>query len=202
MKFIKTISLLALIFSSDLYSHPHLSVSYDILFLFDKEGVSGIKMHWDMDPMFSASLIESFDKNNNKRFEKNEIKTLHDEAFLNLENYHYMTYVHLDGKSEKFFPATDFHASISDSMVRYTFTLPLNIKAKERKKELIVSVFDESFFMYMSFTEKLEAEISSNNTIKYSLHIDKKTEKNIYDVDEIKKTSVLTFSKNTDKEVK
>ncbi len=177
------------------HSHPHVFVSYDVTFLLNKDGVYGIKMNWDMDEMFSASLIDSFDENRDKKFDANEIKVIKQEAFSNLENYHYMTYVYLNNQPNKFFPAEDFHASIKNGIVRYTFTLPVEIKADKSEKTLEISVYDDSYFMALNFTDSVKVETSTPPAFTHSSSIKHKTVKNIYDTDESRNIAQLTIKK-------
>ncbi|THB69957.1 MAG: DUF1007 family protein [Gammaproteobacteria bacterium] len=177
------------------YSHPHVIVTYDVSFLLNENGVYGIKMNWDMDEMFSASLIDSFDENRDKKFDAAEVKVIQQEAFSNLENYHYMTYVHLDNKPNKFFPAKDFHATIKDGIVKYTFTLPVDIKAEDKEKTLAVSVYDESYFMALNFKDSVTIEAAKNTAFSHSSNIKKNTVKTVYDTDEARNIAQLTIKK-------
>lgn len=176
------------------FAHPHMFVAYDITFIADKDGIKGVKMNWDMDPMFSASLIESFDTNKNRKFEKNETIKIRDEAFSNLANYHYMTFIHLDGKPAKFNMPENFSASIVGEEVRYTFTLPIKIDSKKDKQKLEVEVFDESNFIYFSYSEKVAIDGASKEIMDYSITVAKKKAKDQYLQDVVKRIATLLFS--------
>ena len=192
--FFTLISAFALI-PATAYSHPHVIVTYDVSFLLNEHGVHGIKMNWDMDEMFSASLIDSFDENKDGKFDANEIKVIENEAFSNLQNYHYMTYSYLNDKPNKFFPAEKFHASINDGVVRYTFTLPVKVNAEKSKKTLEVSVYDESNFMSFSFTDSIEVETNNNPAFTHSSNVKKKKVKTVYDTEESRNIAQLVFNK-------
>ena len=177
------------------YGHPHVIVTYNVAFLLNESGVHGIKMNWDMDEMFSASLIDSFDENRNGKFDKGEIEVIKNEAFSNLQHYHYMTYVYLNNKPNKFFPAEDFHASIKDGIVKYTFTLPVDIKAEDKEKTVAVSVYDESYFMALNFTDSVNIEAAKNTAFSHSSNIKQNTVKTVYDTDEARNIAQLTIKK-------
>ncbi|THB69740.1 MAG: DUF1007 family protein [Gammaproteobacteria bacterium] len=179
------------------FAHPHMFVSYDVTFVVDGSGLTGVRMNWDMDPMFSASLMESFDLNKNRKLEKNEIKKLEKEAFSNLANYHYMTFIRLDGKPSKFQIPENFTAAIVDKEVRYTFTLPIKISAKNGEQKVGVEVYDGSNFIYFSYNEKVDITGAEKNKINHEIKVVKKKVKDQYMEDVTKRIATLIFSKKS-----
>ena len=61
-------------FTAAAFSHPHLFIDVMVKFMLTDSTLSGFNVFWDMDEMYSASLIDEFDINRNNRFEKEEYK--------------------------------------------------------------------------------------------------------------------------------
>ena len=189
------ISLLLLGFNA--YAHPHVFIRFDVNFVTNIDGVTGIRMNWDLDPMFSQSLVEAYDKNQNRKFEPEEIKLLEKEAFSNLENYHYFTYIRLGDEPYRFNYATDFSAELIDQEIRYTFTLPLEkpLIATDKPQELSVTIYDETSFIWMSFTEKTGVVKTPKSVVDYQINIEKNKEEDPYKGSVVRRTTHLTLVK-------
>lgn len=137
-------------------AHPHVFIDYKVTFLTDEQGVNAIRMQWEFDPMFSESIIISYDLNENRKLEPEEVATIKKEAFVNLKNYHYMTKVFLNDQPLRFFVATDFNAKIVKDQLHYYFTLPLEkpVVANDQPQRIRVELFDQDSFIWYTLNEK------------------------------------------------
>jgi ABC-type uncharacterized transport system substrate-binding protein len=127
-------------------AHPHLFVDAKLTILFDEKGMAGIEEHWTFDEMFSAMIIEEFDKNKDKKFDVREMASLKNEAFSNLESFEYLTHVRIDGTPFKVKYVKDFRAEIENEKIIYKFSVPCHVTAIKQNKTIKISVFDMSYY--------------------------------------------------------
>ena len=62
-------------------SHPHVFIAQKLHVVFDENGLSGIKVFWQFDDMFSSMIINDHDLNQNGRFEPDEVLSVKENAF-------------------------------------------------------------------------------------------------------------------------
>lgn len=141
--FFQTFLLLFPVFA---YSHPHIWVDYRLTFLFDQKGLAGIKHHWTFDEMFTEMMLESHDKNKDKKLSSEETKSLKMKAFNNLKEYGYFNHIKIADKEFQVKSVKDFSASIVNGRLVYEFLVPCRVQAEKTAKVVAVSVFDESFY--------------------------------------------------------
>ena len=71
------------------FSHAHVFIDNSMVFVFDKNGLLGVKLTWQFDEMFGSSVIADFDKNKDHKFSQDEIKKLKAGAFANMKKFCY-----------------------------------------------------------------------------------------------------------------
>ncbi len=174
-------------------AHPHLFVEAKLSIVFDEKGLAGIEEQWCFDEMFSAMIIEDFDKNKNQQFEVEEISILKKEAFSNLESFEYFTHVRLDGKFFKVEYVKDFQAEIKNEKIVYKFYVPCPVAAGERIKTIKLSIFDKSYYtaiQLMDSKPKLKGEFGF-----YEIHTQVKRVKEFicFEEDGFPETMILKF---------
>ena len=57
-------------------AHPHVFIDGVTDVVFENGKITGIRQHWTFDDVFSLLLIEDFDANKNRKFDKPEIEAL------------------------------------------------------------------------------------------------------------------------------
>ena len=124
------------------YSHPHVFVVNKITIVFDDQGFSGIRVKWSFDEFFSSMIAGDYDKNRNKKLEKQEITIIKKEAFSYLANFDYFTFIKVDGKPFKVKWVKDFKAALSDGKLTYEFFIPCHVKATSAFKEITIAQYD------------------------------------------------------------
>lgn len=120
-------------------AHPHIWVDYWVKVVADKEGITKLRFTWRFDKMFSQLVMDD------KKFiaiGAQEIKILHDQAFINLENYHYYIYAKYDGVPYEPKKIEDFTARLHGKQIEYEFTVPLPRAAQVVE----VNLLDEEFY--------------------------------------------------------
>lgn len=116
-----------------------------------------VNVFWDLDEMTSAGLIEEFDTSRNNRFEKQEYTTLEKEAFSYAAESNFFTTVTWGKNLLQINKTRHFVAIIlPDKKIRYSFSIPLNIRLPELEHEKLVLFFnDPSMFVAFDLNKKM-----------------------------------------------
>ena len=94
----KRFFLLVLLLPIICFGHPHLfaNVGLEIKALDNK--INSIKISWQFDDMTSQMLLMDYDKNRDKKFDKEESLRFKTDTFDKLKEYGYYTHIKIDGK--------------------------------------------------------------------------------------------------------
>jgi ABC-type uncharacterized transport system substrate-binding protein len=141
--------ILLLLFSgaASVSAHPHVFIDNYVSFVFDDNGLAGIRQRWIFDEMTSSSFLLDYDSDHNNSLNPQEIAQLKAEAFDNLKGYDYMTEIRIAGKDFPVQFITGFTASVSAGQLVYEFTIPCHSKAASTAKELRLLIFDPEYFI-------------------------------------------------------
>jgi len=128
-------------------AHPHVWIDNTATFVFAQGKIATIRLRWEFDEIFSASLISQFDKNKDKKLDAAEIKELEKGAFSNLANYGYFTYVTVDDKPVPTVRVTGFTARIEKDKLVYEFAVPLDQPVDPLAQAFSFAVYDLEYFV-------------------------------------------------------
>ncbi len=143
------ILLLLIGFPVEVCSHPHVFIENSVSIIFDSSGMTGIKVKWVFDEMFSSTMIEGYDSNKNGVFSPGEYEKLRKGAFVNLKNYHYFTHITIGKKVFEVTYVKDFQAVIKGHKILYTFFIPCHVKAGPVPKKVNIAMYDETYYTDM-----------------------------------------------------
>jgi ABC-type uncharacterized transport system substrate-binding protein len=87
------LTLLLILSATAVFAHPHTFIDVKINIEADSKGVTGFKIFWVMDSMFSNSIIFDCDRNKNEIFDDEDQEFTKNNYFINLQNYHFFTYI-------------------------------------------------------------------------------------------------------------
>ena len=135
------------------HPHPHVFIYSKVDAVFDENGLAGFHVYWKFDEMFSAMRINEYDRNGNGKFENNELRALKSGAFDNLKKTNYFCHVSMDGRNFKVKNVKAFHAWIKDSILYYSFRVPLHVQTDGNKKSVKFSIYDTSFYCSVFLAE-------------------------------------------------
>lgn len=134
-----------------LAAHPHVAFTAQLEFEFDGDRCLGFWQEWTFDPFFSADIIMNFDRNNNRRFEAQEIDAIYNNAFINLRNYGFWTILRRGNQRSNPQAVEHFSASLRDNRVVYRFWVSLS--NMNLGNDFHVAIFDTTFFCAISYAE-------------------------------------------------
>lgn len=128
-------------------AHPHVWIDNVTTFVFEERRLGSVRLTWAFDEFFGTAIIRRFDENRNGKFEPEELAKLEAGAFANLKEYKYFTHILLDGKELAEIAIRDFQARVRNGQLIYEFTVPLPSPVDPAAVEVIVTVYDESYFV-------------------------------------------------------
>ncbi len=135
-------------------AHPHVWIDASAEFVFENDRITGIRVHWLFDDLFSMTLIDEFDHNHDTRFFGDENTNLRDNAFAALAEVSWLTHLRRNEELLAFAGATDFMADITDDRrVTYDFTLTLDQPLDPKNDKISLSVYDAEYYIDVAFTQ-------------------------------------------------
>ena len=144
---------------NNLSAHPHVFIDTSVTVVFDQKGITGFRIEWEFDEMFSAMIIQDFDEDYDSSFSSAEIENIEQNAFSNLKNFHYFTYISWKGGEYDGKKIEDFYAAISGGTLIYRFFVPCRISAVDKEKEVKVWVYDDSYYCDVGYAENAPVNI-------------------------------------------
>jgi ABC-type uncharacterized transport system substrate-binding protein len=168
------------VFSPECLSHPHVFIENSITMVFDQEGLSGLQVKWVFDEFFTSMIVGDFDRNQNKKIEKPEIAHIKKDAFSNLINFEYFTFIKIERKPFKVKYIRNFSAALDGEKLVYEFLIPCHVKTASTFKEVRVSQYDPSYYTVVSFAKKLPIKIKGGENFEISYHIAKNLKESFY----------------------
>lgn len=125
------------------FGHPHVFFTSTEEFVFEDDKIAGCWVQWTFDSYFSADMDFYYDWDDNNFYDEAEIEELYNFAFINLENYHYFTFIRQG--AERFSPVEvyNFHAWQEDGILSYRFYIDLS---HMEGNDFHFAVYDYTFF--------------------------------------------------------
>ncbi len=132
------------------HAHPHIFIKHNVAALFDQSGLTGFRLTWRFDPMYSSMMRADFVGSKTGPLTAVDVKALHDKSFVDLKDVHYFTSVIFNGKPLSLGVPTDFSATSVDGSIVYNFVVPLKPDPHDMRPEntVTITVFDPSYYVY------------------------------------------------------
>lgn len=138
-------------------AHPHVWITATSELLYAADGtITGVRHAWTFDDMFSAYAVQGLESKTKGVYTREELGPLAQTNIESLKEYAYFTFARADGKKERFQEPVDYFLDYKDTVLTLHFTLPL--KNPVRSKQLMLEVFDRSFF--------IDFQMAKDNPIK------------------------------------
>jgi ABC-type uncharacterized transport system substrate-binding protein len=138
-------------------AHPHVWITATSELLYAADGtITGVRHAWTFDDMFSAYAVQGLESKAKGAYTREELGSLAQTNVESLKEYAYFTFARADGKKERFQEPVDYFLDYKDTVLTLHFTLPL--KNPVKPKQLMLEVFDRSFF--------IDFQMAKDNPIK------------------------------------
>ncbi|MBB4259389.1 MULTISPECIES: DUF1007 family protein [unclassified Bradyrhizobium] len=127
-------------------AHPHVWITATSELLYAADGsITGVRHAWTFDDMFSSYAVQGLESKTKGAYTREELGPLAQTNVESLKEYAYFTFARADGKKERFQEPVDYFLDYKDTVLTLHFTLPL--KNPVKSKQLVLEVFDRSFFI-------------------------------------------------------
>ncbi|MBN1621289.1 MAG: DUF1007 family protein [Endomicrobiales bacterium] len=139
------------------FAHPHVAIDTHPVFVFDNGYFKGVSVTWTWDEFFSDQVIVDYDKNENDKFEPEELAKV-EEFFHNIKDYSYFSEIKINGQDVAEIKIEQFSAKINpfEYTLTYTFFIPVNFKLTDG--DMIISYINNDPTIYISFSTECTAE--------------------------------------------
>jgi len=127
-------------------AHPHVWITATSELLYAADGtITGVRHAWTFDDMFSSYAVQGLESKTKGAYTSEELVPLAQTNVESLKEYAYFTFARADGRKERFQEPVDYFLDYKDAVLTLHFTLPL--KNPVKPKQLVLEVFDRSFFI-------------------------------------------------------
>ena len=127
-------------------AHPHVWITATSELLYAADGtITGVRHAWTFDDMFSSYAVQGLESKAKGAYTSEELVPLAQTNVESLKEYAYFTFARADGRKERFQEPVDYFLDYKDAVLTLHFTLPL--KNPVKPKQLVLEVFDRSFFI-------------------------------------------------------
>ena len=161
-------------------SHPHVFIVHRYAIVFDDKGLAGIRVNWLFDEFFSNMILENYDANQNGILEAQEVKTIEKEAFRNLANYDYFTFIKINRKPFKVKYVRDFKASLDKGKLIYEFFVPCHVRAIGTYKMIRAAAYDPSYYSAIFFAKNNTVQIENGAKFETTVRVAQNKEETYY----------------------
>jgi ABC-type uncharacterized transport system substrate-binding protein len=125
--------LLLIVFASGVWAHPHVFVDNKVVFVFNARGLTGVKIQWTFDELYSSSVIMDYDKNRDHILNSAETRRLAGQALADLKLKHFFTYIRVNGR--------DFTV---ESIMKFKVAIK---NGRTAEQTVDVTCYDESYYI-------------------------------------------------------
>lgn len=178
-----------------LYAHPHVFIEGAVTFEGSESALTGIRVTWAFDTMFSQTLIADYDKNDDGRFSRAEEEMLEREAFKNIKRFHYFSYLSVNGKKRAIETITEFSATIRGKQVVYCFVIPLALTAGRWSKKVVFAMYDNTYFVAMRYATRRPIRVKGLRACETSYRFVEEPDKRYYGGTVVPTSIIFTFAK-------
>lgn len=170
-KYLITLILITFVFSNEAKAHPHVFIDYIVNINASKDTLKNIDFIWKFDDITSSYMFEDFDKNQNKKFEKNELEDMKKVTLGNLKKFDYFIYLKIDNKNLKV-KLDNFTVLQEDELIIYKFSVPVNSNLK-KNQNIDLTMLDKTNYVAFSpeIVDPVKFKFPSN--LKYELDFKK-----------------------------
>ena len=134
-------------------AHPHVWITATSELIYAADGsITGVRHAWTFDDMFSTYALQGIETKAKGVYSREELAPLAQTNVESLKEFGFFTFAKADGKKEKFEEPVDYYLEFKDSLLTLHFTLPL--KTPLKPKQLVIDVYDPSFFIDFKLADK------------------------------------------------
>lgn len=173
MKRLLVTLLLALGLGIPAAAHPHMFIDSQVTAVFDEQQLSGFRVKWKFDPMFTASIRLDYDRNRDGQFNDQEARLIEQNAFANLKNYHYFITISHGKKDYQVDAVEQFDAWMDGDRLAYEFFVPYELPVSAAGNRVKLVIFDDTFFCDIAYEDENPVSIEGLEFVSAQAEIQK-----------------------------
>jgi len=129
-------------------AHPHVFIDARAELVYDAEGqLTAIRHVWRFDEAFSAFATQGMATDDNGLITRETLQPLAKVNIDSLKDYDYFSLLHIGGKRYGFKIPTEYWLQMDQGQLTLFFTLNLTQPVKVAKQNLVLDVYDPSYFV-------------------------------------------------------
>jgi nickel/cobalt transporter (NicO) family protein len=128
-------------------AHPHVFIDNVVTFVFAGDKITGLRLLWRFDEVFSETFVQDFDADADGSFSPEEVATIKENSLASLKEYGYFTHLWIDGQPVAALDATDLMVSREGGSVIYDMRITLAKPVDPRAGRLEAAIYDDSYFI-------------------------------------------------------
>lgn len=174
--------LLLVLFSSvnELFAHPHVFITTRYVLVFDEKGLSGVRVFWSMDEMYSSMTGDDFDTDGDGVFNERESSELLRLASQSLPQFNFYTNIEVEGKVIDVKKVTDFEISYESGLLDYSFLVVCPIPYAGKPVDFKVAPYDPDLYSGLFFADDQPVLLENSERFKVEISIKEDPEKTIF----------------------
>ncbi|POR03927.1 hypothetical protein AU468_04465 [Alkalispirochaeta sphaeroplastigenens] len=153
-------------------AHPHIWVDSRVEVRAAGTSLEAVRAYWTFDPFFSEMILFDYGRPRGEggAFTAAQVEDIRQGAFENLRHYGFFTVLRVNGERRAVERVENFSTFLDEeeSLV-YAFDIPLNVSVPPAGVELAVSMYDETFFTDMMFSEPY-ATVSGDQDLRFTMN--------------------------------
>lgn len=131
-------------------AHPHAWIDLRTRLVADGAGqVTGLRQHWEIDPLYSLMLMEEFGPAGDDGARAEGLERLAETMLGNMAEFDYMTRLTVDGERVAWGGVEDIRLTVDDASdaLHFRFTLMLGEPVDLEGRELEYAVYDPTYYI-------------------------------------------------------
>ena len=147
-------------------AHPHVWVTVETEVLYDaQKAITGFRHKWAFDEFYSSFAIQGLDKNNDGKYDREELQQLAEINIASLKEFGYFTFPKLEGTVLERQPPRDYWLEYTDGTLTLILTLPLNEPVlKSKMKDFTFAVYDPTFYVDFALAKESPIQLAGAPT--------------------------------------
>lgn len=160
--------------------HPHVFIENTVQVVFDEKGITGIRLAWTLDEMFSNVIITDCDADQNGTLNQREKQNVRKTYFNNLKEYKYFSRIAVDGSPRPTEAVSDFQVTVKNGRIVYTFFVPCRIPASKAEQKVVIGVYDDTYYCDVLLVDYRCSPEAMMKNYTYRIRSEDNTEKSFY----------------------
>lgn len=146
-------AVLQLCFAGSASAHPHVFIDNRVVLQFEAGVMTGFRTDWRFDEIFTEDMLMQFDTDGDGQINGQESEAIATETLPNLAQFHYFTYVAIDGERLEQLAPSGFVARVADGALHFTLSFTLPAPLDPRHQNLRLEISDREYYVEVLMAE-------------------------------------------------